>query len=139
MCYNKIPISEIERQEEEKTIEKWQIQWDATTKAQATKEYFPNVTERLKMKLRLSLNLTAKLTMHGKPKAYLHRFKIIQSPECSCKHGDQTMDHLLYDCEILGKEREKLLAYISREEDWPVRKRELVNKYLKHLQILLTL
>ena len=70
-------------------------------------------------------------TAHGKTKAYLHRFKIIQSPECSCKDGDQTTDHLLYDCQILGKEIEKLIAYISRKEDWPVRKRELVNKYLK--------
>jgi len=70
------------------------------------------------------------LTWHGKTKAYLHRFKIIQSPECSCKQGDQTTDHLLYDCEIHGKEREKLIAYTSREEDWPVRKRELVNKLL---------
>jgi len=71
------------------------------------------------------------LTAHGKTKAYLHRFKIIQSPECFCKHGDQTTDHLLYDCEILDKEVEKLIACTSREEDWPVRKRELVNKYLK--------
>ena len=126
MCYNKIPISEIARQEAEKTIAKWQIKWDATTKGWATKEYFPNVTERLKV--RLSQILTAMLTAQGKNKAYLHRFKIIQSPECSCKHGDQTTDHLLYDCEILGKEREKLIAYTSKEEDWPVRKRELVNK-----------
>ena len=81
------------------------------------------------MKLRLSPNLTAMLTAHGKTKAYLQRFKIIQSPKCVCKHGDQTTDHLLYDCEILGKEREKLIAYRSREEDWPVRKRELVNKH----------
>ena len=71
------------------------------------------------------------LRKSGSGKAYLHRFKIIQSPECSCKHGDQTTDHLLYDCEILGKEREKLIANTSKEEDWPVRKRELVNKYLK--------
>jgi len=131
ICSKKIPISEIARQEVEKTIAKWQIQWDATTKGRATKQYFPNVTERLKVKLRLSPNLTAMQTAHGKTKAYLHRFKIIQSPECSCKDGDQTTDHLLYDCQILGKEIEKLIAYISRKEDWPVRKRELVNKYLK--------
>ena len=49
ICYNKIPISEIARQEAEKTIAKWQIQWDARTKGRATKEYFPNVTERLKV------------------------------------------------------------------------------------------
>ena len=70
-------------------------------------------------------------TAHGQTKAYLHRFKIIQSPVCSYKHEDQTTDHLLYDYEILDEESEKLIAYTSREEDWPVRKRELVNKYLK--------
>ena len=139
MCYNKIPISEIARQEAEKTIAKWQIQWDATTKGRATKEYFPNVTERLKMKLRLSPNLTVMLTAHGKTKAYLHRFKKIQSPDCVCKQGDQTTDHLLYDCEILGKEREKLIPYTSKEVKWPVRRWELVKEYLNNLQILVTL
>jgi len=68
------------------------------------------------------------LTAHGKTKAFLHRFKIMQSPECTCKHGDQKTDRLIYDCEILDKEREKLIAYTSREEDWPVRKCELVKK-----------
>jgi len=131
MCYNKIRKSEIEGQEAEKTIAKWQLQWDATAKGLVTKEYFPNIKERLKMNLRLSPNLTAMLTAHGKNKAYLHRFKIIQSPECNCEHGDQTTDHLIYDCEILNKEREKLIAYTSREQDWPVRKCELVGKYLK--------
>jgi len=71
------------------------------------------------------------LTAHGKTKTYLHRFKIIQSPECTRKHGEQKKDHLIYDCETLDKEREKLIAYTSREEEWPVRKCELVKKYLK--------
>jgi len=79
------------------------------------------------MKLRLSPNITATLTAHEKTNVYLHRFKIIQSPGCFCTHGEQTTDQLLYDCEILGKEREKLIAYTSREEDLPVRKRELLN------------
>ena len=103
VCYNKILKSEIERQEAEKTIAKWQLQWDDTEKGRATKEYFPDIKERLKMKLRLSRNLTALLTEHGKTKAYLHRFKLIQSPECNCKHGDQTTDHLLYDLTKIGK------------------------------------
>jgi len=68
------------------------------------------------MNLRLSPNLKAILNLHGKTKAYLQRFKIIQSPECSCKHGNQTTDHLLYDCEILDKEKEKLIGYTSREK-----------------------
>ena len=46
-------------------------------------------------------------------------------------HGCHTTDHLLFDCEILDKEMEKLTAYTSREDEWPVQKCELVNKYLK--------
>jgi hypothetical protein len=71
------------------------------------------------------------LTAHGKTKAYLHRFKIIQSPEYICTEGDQTVNHLIYDCGKLEKEREKLIAYISREDNWPVKKSVLVNKYLQ--------
>jgi len=71
------------------------------------------------------------VTAHGKTKAYLHCFKIIQSPECVCTHGDQTTDHLIFDCDLLNKERGKLIAHTSRDEDWPVRKCDLVNKYLK--------
>jgi precorrin-6B methylase 2 len=83
------------------------------------------------MKINLSPNFTALVTAHGKSKAYLHRFKIIQSPECICTHGNQTADHLIFDCDRLEKEREKLIANRAREEDWLVRKCDLVNKYLK--------
>jgi hypothetical protein len=41
--YNKIPRSEIEHQEREKNIEKWQKQWDNTTKGLVTKEFFSNI------------------------------------------------------------------------------------------------
>jgi hypothetical protein len=57
------------------------------------------------------------------------KVKIIQFPECICTEGDQTVDHLIYDCRKL--EKEKLIAHISREDDWPVQKSVLVNKYLQ--------
>jgi hypothetical protein len=72
------------------------------------------------------------LTAHGKTKAYLHRFKIIQSSDCICSKGDQTVDHLIFDCGKLEKEREKLIAHILREDNWPVQKKSvLANKYLQ--------
>jgi hypothetical protein len=67
------------------------------------------------------------LTAHGKTKAYRHRFKIIQSPECTCTKGD----HLIYGCAKLDKERDKLIAHISREDNWPVQKSVFVNIYLQ--------
>jgi hypothetical protein len=71
------------------------------------------------------------MTAHGKTKAYLYWFKIIQSAECICTEGDQTVDHLIYDSGKLAKERGKLIAHISREDNWPVQKSVLVNKYLQ--------
>ena len=32
ICYNRFPKSEIERQEREKSVEKWQKQWDNSTR-----------------------------------------------------------------------------------------------------------
>jgi hypothetical protein len=73
------------------------------------------------------------ITAHGKTRAYLHRFKIIENPECPCSNGNQTVDHLLYDCNGLNNQRDKLIANISKEDNWPIRKSDLVRKYLKQL------
>jgi hypothetical protein len=93
-------------------IAKWQQQWDNTDKGLITKEFFPNIKTRLKMQLKLTPNFTTIVAAHGKTKACLHRFKITQSPECICTRGEQTTDRLLFDCELLDKERAKLIAYI---------------------------
>jgi len=71
------------------------------------------------------------ITAHGKTRSYLHQFKIIESPEFPCVNGNQTADRLLYQRSKLNNERETLIAYVSKEDNWPVKKNELVNKYLK--------
>ena len=42
------------------------------------------------------------------------------------------MDHLLYDCTKLQREREELISNVSKQDNWPVNKSDVVNKYLKH-------
>jgi len=123
----------MEHQEKEKNIEKWQQQWDNTTKRLVTKEFFSNIKDRLKMKINLTPNFTAMVTAHGKTRSYLHRFKIIESPECPCANGHQTVGHLLCDCSELNNERGNLIAHISKEDNWPVKKNELLNKHLKQV------
>jgi hypothetical protein len=71
------------------------------------------------------------VTSHGKTKSYLHRFKIIESPDCPCGGGSQTVDHLIFECTILQNERERLISKISRYDNWPVNKSQLGNKYIK--------
>ena len=44
------------------SVEKWQREWDQTTKGAITKEYFPVVAERLKMKINITQNFTTMVT-----------------------------------------------------------------------------
>jgi hypothetical protein len=70
------------------------------------------------------------VTAHGK--LTVHRFKIIESPECQCDGGNQTVDHILYDCIKLQGEREKLIHNLSNHDSWPVNESVLVKKHMKH-------
>jgi hypothetical protein len=124
--------NEIVLQVRDQSIAKWQNQWDRTTKGLATKQFFPIIKDRLTTKIKLTPNFTAIVTAHRKPKAFLHRFKIIESPECPCDGGNQTVDHILYNCIKLQREREKLIHNLSNQDSWPVNKSVLVKKHIKH-------
>jgi hypothetical protein len=100
VSYNRISICEIAQQLRETSLKEWQTQWDSIPK-----EFFPNIKDRLNTKIILTPNLTEFVTSHGKTKSYLHRFKIIESPDCPCGGGGrQTVDHLIFDCTILQGE-----------------------------------
>jgi hypothetical protein len=85
---------------EEKSVEKRQREWKKSTKGQTTKEFFPEVSERLKMKINPTQNFTTMVTGHGKTKACLHLFKVTEAPICPCGTRDQTTDHLLFECDF---------------------------------------
>ena len=51
---------------------------------------------------------------------------------CSCKNGEQTVDHILFDCKLLDQERDSLKAAVLRSENWPVSKNKLVTKFNKN-------
>jgi hypothetical protein len=65
------------------------------------------------------------ITGHGNITIYLHRFKIIDSPKCPCGHNDQTTEHLLLDCSLINKERDRLISAVTRTDDWPTNKQTL--------------
>jgi len=70
-----IPINcAIYREAAEEAIQKWQEPWTKTCKAEATKQYFPTVMDRIGTKINLTPKLTAVLSGHGKTRAYLYRF-----------------------------------------------------------------
>jgi hypothetical protein len=81
--------------------------------------------------LKLSPNVTTIMTGHGNIRSYLHRLKIIGSPECPCNHGIQTVDHLIFQCKRLRNERAILKSNTLREGKWPASKCELTNRNLR--------
>jgi len=88
-------------------------------KATITKMFFPNVQDRLKMKININPNFVAMVTGQGKTRAYFHRFKIIEQATCPCNNGDQTIDHLLYQCTLLHTPRELLRNRVLKTGNWP--------------------
>ena len=98
------------------------------------KTVLPKHKEKInKKRLKLTPNCSAIVTAHGKTKAYLHRFKITDSPECPCENGNQTVDHLIYECQRLQKETEALISNVAKQDAWSRKKSELTNKYIKQL------
>jgi hypothetical protein len=49
--------------------------------------------------------------------------------------GDQTVDHIIYSCELHERERNRLKAAIHDSEKWPGTKNNLATKYYKHLKL----
>jgi hypothetical protein len=71
--FNRIPMSTLHSELKEVVIQKWQSDWDKCTKTAITKEFFPNVRDRLNMKISINPNVTAMVTGHWRTCAYRHR------------------------------------------------------------------
>jgi hypothetical protein len=69
LSYIRIPMCEIAQQMRETSLKKWQKQWDSTTKARTTKQFFPILKDRLETKITLAANFRALVTSHGKTKS----------------------------------------------------------------------
>jgi len=76
--------------------------------------------QRLKMKIPITPEFTAIVTGHGKTKSYLHGFKLADNPSCPCNEGQQTPQHIIYECKNLEAQRSSLIKQITtRGGDWP--------------------
>ena len=56
--YTRIPKSTVRRELRDYGATKWQSEWDITTKGAITKTFFPNITDRLKLKINVTPNFT---------------------------------------------------------------------------------
>jgi len=91
VSFHRIPTSTLHSELKEVVIQKWQMDWDKCTKAAITKEFFPNVRDRLNMKISINPNFTAMVTGHGRTRAYRHRFRLTDNATCPCNKEDQTV------------------------------------------------
>ena len=131
VTFDRTPKSTFYSEFEEEATQKWQNEWVNTTKAAVTKQFFPNVRERIKLNINVNPNFTAMVTGHGKTRAYLHRFKLAESATCPCNKEDQTVDHLLNKCALIQTQRELLRKNVLKSGNWPASKEELISKHLK--------
>jgi hypothetical protein len=118
VCYTRIPKSAMLCDLNEQSVNQWQNEWDRSWKGAITKSFFPNIADRLKLRINTTLTFTAIVTGHGNIKTYRYKYKIIESPKCSCKEGDQSVDHILLDWKLLEQDR----AVVTKLEKWPVSK-----------------
>jgi hypothetical protein len=131
-CYTRILKSTVWRELKDHSVTKWQSEWGHTTKGAITKSFFSQIAERLKLKINITTNFTTIVTGHGNIKSYLPKYEILDSPMCSCKSGEQTVDHIIFECTLLEQERETLKAIVLRSENWPVSKNKLINRFYKN-------
>jgi len=66
---DRIPKSTLQYKAEEESKKEWQTEWSTSNKAAATRQYFPTVQDRLRLKLKFTPKITAVLTEHGMTKA----------------------------------------------------------------------
>ena len=132
-AFNRIPISTLYYELEKEAKHQWQKEWEKCTKAAISKEYFPTLQERLSINIRVTTktNIAGMTKRHGKTRAYPHRFKLLDNATCVCKQGDQTVNHLLYQCKLLAKQRGTLKKNIVHPGHWPISKHELITKFRK--------
>jgi hypothetical protein len=114
VSFNRIPTSTLYSELKEEVIQNWQTDWDKCTKAAITKEFFPNIRDRFKMNISTNPNFTALVTVHGRTRAYLHRFRLIDNAMCPCNKEDQTVDHLIHQCTLLHTNTELLKENVQQ-------------------------
>jgi len=140
LVYDKIPRETIITEGKEIEMTKWQEQWTSSTKGAVSKLFFPYIHKRMKTMIPISTEFTAVVTGHGLTRSYLHRFHIIPNSTCPCGlEEEQTINHIIFNCTQLEKERRNLRNAIVRTGDnWPSPLEQLTRKHIKEFMKFIT-
>ncbi|CAG9135416.1 unnamed protein product [Plutella xylostella] len=124
-AYSSFPLSHAKYAIRWETTKQWQERYATSSTGRVTFLFFPNVTSAYKILGSFTMcNTKAQLwTGHGGFRAYLHRFKLSESPSCSCDdETPETIEHLLEECPRFGAARfdcEQKIKGRIRSEEFP--------------------
>ncbi len=104
------------------TKTKWETEWK-TGKENARRlrnmSQYPGTTTGLKLygklKRKQVVLLSRLRTGHCHLNQYLHRFNIIETPECKCGGEKETVEHYLLNCELYDEERDVLRRRVGAQ------------------------
>ena len=94
---------------------------------------FPNSNGQNKDKTQLNFKANSCPIRHGETNAYLHRFNLREDAMYICNIGDQTMDHILFQCVESRKQKELTKLQLRTKKKWPVNKLELITKHIQRI------
>lgn len=88
----------------------WQVRWDSSTKGRWTHRLIPDVTKWItRVHGEVGFYITQLLTGHGCFRAYLHRFKRSDSPNCHhCRVVTEDAEHVFFRCPLYEEKRTEL-------------------------------
>ncbi|GBP39675.1 Retrovirus-related Pol polyprotein from type-1 retrotransposable element R1 [Eumeta japonica] len=105
-----LSAEELRIEERQKSIARWQRQWDAAEKGRWTHYLIPRIDVWLNRSHgEVNFYLTQMLSGHGCFREYLHRFKHDNSPECpSCPGVIENAKHVFFECPRFYPQRDQL-------------------------------
>ncbi|GBP31023.1 Putative 115 kDa protein in type-1 retrotransposable element R1DM [Eumeta japonica] len=105
-----LSAEELSIEKRQNSINRWQLQWNAAAKRRWTHRLIPRIDVWINRSYgEVNYYLTQMLSGHGSFRAYLHRFKHDDSPECpSCPGVIEDAEHAFIECPRFSQKREEL-------------------------------
>lgn len=106
----------------------WQTRWDNSSKGRWSYQFFLDVRVRVNTPIWLNHGLSQLLTGHGNFAGKLFSMGLKPSPDCTCGHGEETAQHVIFDCVRWANQRARLELAVYRSGNlWPCEVRLLVS------------
>ena len=112
-----LSADELRTEERRNSITRWQQQWNAAEKGRWTHRLIPTIDVWLNRNHgEVNYYLTQMLSGHGCFRAYLHRFKHDDSPECpACPCVAEDVEHVFFVCPRFHPQRKELERILNQK------------------------